>query len=509
MSGRDVKTARHHAAPAVAALAALAALAVATHWGAFAVGGSDSYGYVSQAEMWAQGRMSVLVPRALSMPWPNAESTAIPLGYRLSRKTPGALVPVYPPGLPLVMAAFRTLGGREGPFFVVPVLGALSVWLTFLLGRSLAGPAAGALAAVLLAASPIFLYQVTQPMSDVPAMAWWLAAIVLLVRPTDLCAAAGGAMVSLAVMTRPNLAPLSVVVAGLLLAQCRGMGWRLACRRLALFGLAALPACGALAWINTVWYGAWYRSGYGALDRLFSASHVPLNLRRYAGWLVDTHTPLVLAGLLTPALLKRSGLARPALVWTCWAFALGVFAIYLPYTPWDAWWFIRFLLPGLPPLLVLGVAGGLAAASAVAPRRSTCVAAVAVTAVAAFFVWTAADRGVFQLAAHARRFPDAGGWIARETPPGSVVFAEEHIGSVRYYADRLTIGWIGFAPEWLDYAVDALRARQVPVYAVFDGEEERGFRARFRGTRTVAHLDDGSVARFRAVRIYELRAAGP
>jgi len=137
------------------------------------------------------------------------------------------------------------------------------------------------------------------------------------------------------------------------------------------------------------------------------------------------------------------------------------------------------------------------------------VAAVAVTALTAFFAWTAADRGVFRLAADARRFPVAGGWIARETPPESVVFAEEHIGSIRYYAGRLTVGWIGFAPEWLDFAVAALRARHVAVYAVFDGAEERGFRERFRGTRTAAHLDDGCAARFDAVRICELRGEGP
>ena len=50
-------------AAAIALMAALAAFAVAVHWGTFAVGGSDSYGYVSEAEMWARGRMSVLQPR--------------------------------------------------------------------------------------------------------------------------------------------------------------------------------------------------------------------------------------------------------------------------------------------------------------------------------------------------------------------------------------------------------------------------------------------------------------
>ena len=495
-------------ARAIALLAALTALAVGIRWGTFAVGGSDSYGYVSQAEMWAQGRMTVLEPRALSMPWPNAESAMVPLAYLMSRRTPGALVPICPPGLPLVMAAFRKVAGREGPFFVVPLLGALSVWLTFVLGRGIAGPLAGALSAVLLAASPIFLFQVTQPMSDVPAMAWWLAALVLANRQTDGCAAASGAVASLAVLTRPNLAPLVMVVAGLLLGQSRGMGWRIACRRLALFGLALFPACGALAWINTEWYGAWYRSGYGPLDQMFSASHIAVNFRRYGGWLVDAQTPLVLAGLIAPALVIRREPQRAVLVWACWVFALSVFVAYLPYTPWNAWWFTRFLLPGLPPLLALEVAGLMAAAGRVVPRRATSVAAAAVIAAAAYGAWTAADRGAFQQAASARRFPEVGAWIARETPPAAVVFAEEHSGSIRYYAGRLTVDWIALDPAWLDFAVVSLRRRQGAVYVVFDGDEERVFRERFRETRTAARLDDGEVARFGGARLCELRGDG-
>ena len=73
---------------------------------------------------------------------------------------------------------------------------------------------------------------------------------------------------------------------------------------------------------------------------------------------------------------------------------------------------------------------------------------------------------------------------------------------------RLTVGWMGFAPEWLDFAVSSLRARHVAVYAVFDGDEERRFRERFRGTSTVTQLDRGNVAQFNAARIYELRGPG-
>ena len=69
---------------------------------------------------------------------------------------------------------------RGAPFLIVPACAALMVWCTFLLGRRLDDDVTGAASAVLLACSPIFLYQAVQPMSDVPAAALWLAALVAL-----------------------------------------------------------------------------------------------------------------------------------------------------------------------------------------------------------------------------------------------------------------------------------------------------------------------------------------
>jgi hypothetical protein len=55
-------------------------------------------------------------------------------------------------------------------FAIVPLCGAIAVWLTFVLGRRFASASAGAIAALLLAASPPFLYQIVQPMSEQNAM---------------------------------------------------------------------------------------------------------------------------------------------------------------------------------------------------------------------------------------------------------------------------------------------------------------------------------------------------
>jgi hypothetical protein len=52
-----------------------------------------------------------------------------PLGYR-PFSPDGTIVPIYPAGLPLLMAAFLGVAGENGPFFVAPVLGACLVWFT-------------------------------------------------------------------------------------------------------------------------------------------------------------------------------------------------------------------------------------------------------------------------------------------------------------------------------------------------------------------------------------------
>ena len=73
------------------------------------------------------------------------------------------------------------------------------------------------MAAVLFASSPVFLYQIVQPMNDVPAAALWLLALVLAsraaARPDWLSQMWTGAAAGAALVVRPNLLPLAAVTA--------------------------------------------------------------------------------------------------------------------------------------------------------------------------------------------------------------------------------------------------------------------------------------------------------
>src|SRR5258705_139515 len=89
---------------------------------------------------------------------------------------PGELVRAYPAGLPLVMAPARLIGGELAAYLVVPFLGAIAVLATYGVGVQLHSRIAGLVASFLLATSPIVLFQIVQPMSDVAVTAWFALA---------------------------------------------------------------------------------------------------------------------------------------------------------------------------------------------------------------------------------------------------------------------------------------------------------------------------------------------
>ena len=94
----------------VAAAAAATAMVVGLVKGTRVAGSADAYGYVSQALLWLKGLPVQAEPLAAAVPWPLAEWSLSPLGYRPGVE-PGVIVPTYPPGLPLAMAASAAIGG--------------------------------------------------------------------------------------------------------------------------------------------------------------------------------------------------------------------------------------------------------------------------------------------------------------------------------------------------------------------------------------------------------------
>src|SRR5215472_6774323 len=242
---------------------------------AFAVGGSDSSGYLNTAVRMRHGTL-VARPRSLDrlgLPDPQAVA-CIPLGF-VTGPRPGTMAPLYPAGFPAhVLIAAAIFGWKIGPYLVSPIAAIVSLLLCYRLGRDLGLSAlASAAAAAVLGAWPVFLFQALQPMSDVVAMLWCLAAILFARRAQErsIRALAAGAAFGIAVLVRPTDALLLVPLAFAL---------PLSRRCILLFAAGGVPFAALLAIYNRICYGSPLRSGYGVigLSEAFSSSHFPLRI---------------------------------------------------------------------------------------------------------------------------------------------------------------------------------------------------------------------------------------
>ena len=331
--------------------------AVAVAYSSRVAADSDAYGYVSQAELWMKGRLVQHDPLASTLGTRFSPRLLAPLGY-VPGEAQGTIVPLYPPGLPMAMAAAGRLFGPEAIHLVVPACGGLLVGLAYVLGQRLGDRFSGLATAGLVAAHPSFLLQAIQPMSDVPAAAAWTAALAFASRlgggPWPPLAA--GLAASAAILIRPNLTPLAAAVALLAYLIDRPHGLR----RVAAFAAGLVPGAMMLAAVNSALYGSPFLSGYGGAGDYLRVAHVPRNLVLYPRWLLETQGPLVFLSLLAPLAWLRSPLtesgerrpALPALV----VFGGALAAIYALYLPFEDWPYVRFLLPGLPLALVLALA---------------------------------------------------------------------------------------------------------------------------------------------------------
>jgi hypothetical protein len=413
------------------------------------------------------------------------------------------------------MALFQRVGGRRAVFYLVPLLGGLCVWMTASLGGSVHEKLTGVLAALLVATSPSFVTELMAPASDVAATAWWTTALVLTIRGGPLAALGAGAAVSLAVLTRPNLVPLAVVL-GVFHLWRVARGQSDAIGAFALFTCAVVPGCLAVAAINHHLYGSPFRSGY-EVDALYALANAGPNLDRYPRWLMQTQTPFIILALAAP-LFSRSGsdpqppvarLQRDRVVLLL-SFA-GVIALsYLFYRPYgrEEWEYLRFLLPAYPPLLVLAVAVAFEIA-AVTRALQTVRAVTAVSVCVLVAGWQAREsfeRGSLTARLVDQRYVDVGRFVDVVLPENSVVFASLHAGSIRYYSGRQTLNYDRLERRWLDDAVAELTRRGSHPFIALEEGEIPWFRDRFSEMNELGRLDWPPMAERREpirVRIYD------
>jgi hypothetical protein len=382
-------------------------------------------------------------------------------------------------------------GSRDAVFYAVPLFGAAFVLLTAVLGKQLHSWPLGAGAALLLASSPSFLLQVTQPVSDVPAAAWWTLSLACALSSRAWAAPLGGIAAAMAILTRPNLVPLAAVLGGFHLWKSlpvAGEGRRREITRTALFSIPVAAGCFMVAAFNQYLYGSPLASGYAPLAELYQWRHVGPNLDRYPRWLLQTQTPFIYLALPAPWLTERRTGARLLSI-----FAAVVFCVYIPYGYFgrEDWGYLRFLLPAYPSLIVLSLVTGSAFVQR-AVRRPVLAAYVAASLVAAFVFWEAryaVTHGSLSLRPIEQRYVEVGRYINAAIPPDAVLIAGLHAGSIRYYGGRLTIYYPSLHFRELDRAVAALTSMGRPTFIVLEEGEEAHFKWLFAASNESGRLD--------------------
>jgi len=502
---------RHATLRSLAVVIATMTVMIGVVFGAHAVGGADSYGYVSQAHLWATGMLEVPQPLLDDLPPDVPQQALVPLGYRLSPDRSG-LVPMYAPGLPMTMAVFERVGGQNAVFLVMPLLAGLVVWGTYSLGATLIGEPGGVIAAILLATSPTFLFQLLYPpLSDIAAAGWWTTALWLVWRPSRVAAFLAGLATAAAILTRPNLVPLAAIPFGLLLLGLGSHNERsLAVQRVVWFGAPSVVACSVVAYLNAYWYGSPLASGYGTLaGELFRWDYFWPNVTNYTRWIIESQGPLILlslVGLLT--LWWRVGSPRGRIILAssvCFAFA--VYACYALYLPLEAWWSLRFLITALPVFFILLAAGVLAIADRLPRGWRGIAVAVVVAALTIHASVFSRSRAVFTSYGELR-YEIVGRYVSDNLPSRAVVFAMLHSGSVRYYSGRLTVRYDWIPPDRFDAMVAHLRQRGYIPFLVLDDAEEQGFRNHFAGTPLLNVLGTPRV-RFERVSLFRVPQEQP
>jgi hypothetical protein len=479
-------------------------LGVTLALGARAVGGADTSGYLSQAYLWLDGSLHVPQPLTADLPWPHPRESLTPLAYTPALTVENyAAVPTYPPGLPLLLAAVITIAGDCAVYWVPAIFGALTVIAAFLLARRITGePAAAAITAGLIATSPMLLFISMTPMSDAVAAALWTVALWAVTYDRRGAVALASAMAGMAILVRPNLVPLAGVIT--IAAALRLRPLRVDAGRFILSLVGTLPAAIVVGLVNDHLYGSPFLSGYGPTARLYSLDHLLTNVRQYSAWFLLSEGVVLWPPVLWLLLHRRLPRVPIDRVLPAALFGLGVIGAYLFYLPFDAWWFLRFLLPAYPVLFVAFGWLTWRLAAGLPPRmRSAMLILVALTAIARVIPYWGEIAGLGKLE---ERYAAVGRYVDTSLPPNAAIISMLHSNSTRFYSGRLIVRYDAFTPTRLETAIEWLSAQGYHPFLVIDSTEEPDFLAQFQGVSAAGRLERNVVAEWSGagdVRIYD------
>jgi hypothetical protein len=175
-------------------------------------------------------------------------------------------------------------------------------------------------------------------------------------------------------------------------------------------------------------------------------------------------------------------------------------AVYAAYPAFDAWWFLRFLLPSWPAMFI-GTAALIIWLLDHRGARGRAWTIVVVIALSAYGLVVTAQRHVFERNEGERRYATIAQLVAAQTEPSAMIFASIHAGSLRYYAGRATVRFDLLDGSWLDRAAAWLLEHGRHPYVLIEDWEMPLFRQRFGAANTLGELRLAPVLAYKAYQI--------
>jgi hypothetical protein len=219
--------------------------------------------------------------------------------------------------------------------------------------------------------------------------------------------------------------------------------------------------------INNAAYGGYLQNGYGAIGNEFHGNLVPGTLQFCLRWLPVVLSPVV---IIAPAILAFLG-TRTRVAAALGAWAAVFIAFYAPYR-WthEDWWFLRFLLPAAPALLVAGLMVMQRVSETLRGYLSGMPTYVLLLVLFLSSVWVEVSHirplHAWSIGHGEEKYGRVADWLKANAPGNSAIIAEQFSGATYYFTNFVLIRSDELDHGTADRVRKAMRSEGRPVYAV-------------------------------------------
>jgi hypothetical protein len=147
-----------------------------------------------------------------------------------------------------------------------------------------------------------------------------------------------------------------------------------------------------------------------------------------------------------------------------WALIFAVFYAANIHTH-ETWWYLRFLLPAFPPLIIAALLVARALVSRLGLRLQPGWLALAGVLVAAYGAAWTLHLGAHRIGFQEKVYSDGIAWMRPRLPANAVVAAMQTSGALFYYTDYAFFRWDMITPADFDRIVRACQSAHRPIYA--------------------------------------------